>query len=62
MNVGQDASRGNGHISEQLVEFLVILDGERNVAGNDPALFVVARRVAGQFKNLGAQVLENGGD
>jgi len=50
------------NIPKQLVQFFVILDGQSNVAGNDAALFVVSRGVARQFQNLGAQVLQNGGE
>ena len=58
MDVGQDASRRNGHATEQLVELFVILDGQGNVAGNDAALFVVAGGVSGQFEDFRAEVLE----
>ena len=60
MNIGQDTSGGNRDISEQFIEFLVILDGERNVSGHNAALFIVAGGIAGQFQNFGAEILQDG--
>ena len=62
MDVGEDASSGNGDTAEQLVELLVVLDGEGDVAGHDAGLLVVARGVAGELEDLGAEVLEDGGE
>ena len=61
MNVGQDAAGRDGHAAEQLVELLVVADGQLDVAGDDAGLLVVAGGVAGELKDLGAQVLEDRG-
>ena len=39
-----------------------LLDGERDVAGDDAGLLVVAGGVAGELEDLGAEVLEDGGE
>ena len=52
LDVGQDASLGDGHPLEQLVQLLVVADGQLEVAGVDPLLLVVAGGVAGQLENL----------
>ena len=62
MDVGEDTSSGNGDTAEQLVELLVVLDGEGDVAGHDAGLLVVARGVAGELEDLSAEVLEDGGE
>ena len=61
MDVRQHTTGGDGNISEQLVELLVVLDGQRDVAGDDAGLLVVAGGVAGELEDLGAEVLEDGG-
>ena len=62
MNVGQDTAGSNGDVSEELVEFFVVLDGERNVARNDSALLVVSGGVASEFENLGTEIFQDGGE
>ena len=61
MNIRQDATGRNRDIAQQLVQFFVILDGQRNVTGNDATFFIIPGRVAGQFQDFGAQVLQHGG-
>ena len=62
VDVGQDTSRSNGDIAEQLVELLVVLDGKSQVTGHDAALLVVAGGVTGKLEDLGAEVLEDGSE
>ena len=61
LNVGKDTTLGNGDTAEELVQLLVVPDGELQVSWDDPALLVVAGGVACQLKHFGAQVLQNGG-
>ena len=61
MDVGEHTARGDGDAAHELVELLVVADGELHVAGDDAGLLVVAGGVAGELKDLGAQVLEDGG-
>ena len=60
MDVGENTALGNGDAGQQLVELLVVADGELDVAGVDAVLLVVAGSVAGQLENLGSQVLQDG--
>ena len=62
VDVGEDTAGGDGDATEELVELLVVLDGEGDVAGDDAALLVVAGGVAGELEDLGAEVLEDGGE
>jgi hypothetical protein len=62
VNVGKNSTRGNSNIAEQLVQLLIVLDGKSQVAGHDTALLVITGGVAGKFENLGAEVLEDGGE
>lgn len=59
LDVGQDAALRDRDAGEELVEFLVVADGELEVARDDARLLVVARRVAGQLEHLGRQVLHH---
>ena len=61
LDVGQNTSLGDGDAGEQLVELLVVADGQLQVAGDDPALLVVTGGVSCQLENLGCQVLHDGG-
>jgi hypothetical protein len=61
VDVGKDTASRNGHSSEQLVQFFVILDGKRNVTRDDAALLVVTRSIARQFQNLGTEIFEHSG-
>ena len=61
LDVGQHASLRDGHALQELVQFLVVADGQLEVAGVDPLLLVVAGGVAGQLKDLGCKVLHHGG-
>ena len=62
MDVREDAARGDGHAAEELVELLVVAHGELDVARDDAGLLVVAGGVAGELEDLGAEVLEDGGE
>ncbi|KAI8491246.1 hypothetical protein Bbelb_308790 [Branchiostoma belcheri] len=46
----------NGDAGQQLVQLLVVTDGQLKVTGDDSGLLVVASSVAGQLKDLGRQV------
>ena len=59
-DVGEDTSFSDGSVVQQLVEFLVVPDGQKDVPGDDSGLLVVLGGVAGQFQHLGGQVLEDG--
>ena len=61
MDVGEDTTRGDGHVAEQLVQFLVVANSELKVPGDDAGALVVAGGVAGELKDLGAQVLKHSG-
>ena len=52
---GRDRDR-----AEELVELLVVADRELDVARDDARLLVVARGVARELEDLGAEVLEDG--
>jgi hypothetical protein len=60
VDVGEDTSLSNGGVGQQLVELLVVPDGEEDVPGVDPGLLIVLSSVTGQLKNLSSEVLEDG--
>ena len=62
MNVGEDTTLGDGDVAEQLVQLLVVADGELEMAGDDTGLLVVARSVAGQLEDFSREVLKDGGE
>ena len=62
MDVGQDTTLGDGDVSQQLVQLLIVADGELEMSGDDTGLLVVAGGVASQLENLGSKVLEDGSE
>ena len=60
VDVGEDTARGNGDASEQLVQLLVVADGELDVARDDALLLVVAGSVASKLEDLSGEILEDG--
>jgi hypothetical protein len=62
VDVGEDTALGDGDVPEELVQLLIVPDGELEMAGDDTGLLVVARGVASQLENLSSEVLENGGE
>lgn len=61
MDVGQDTTLCDGDVSQQLVQLLIVADGQLQMPGNDTGLLVVASSVASQLENLSSQVLEDSG-
>ncbi|XP_073502315.1 uncharacterized protein [Phyllobates terribilis] len=61
LDVGQDASLGNGHPTQQPVELLVIAHRQLQVTGDDAGLLVVPGSIAGQFQDLSSQILQHSG-
>ena len=56
MDVGEDTSLRDGDSAEELVQLLVVADGELDVSRDDPAPLVVLGGVAGQLEELGGEV------
>ncbi|KAH3662028.1 hypothetical protein OGAPHI_006209 [Ogataea philodendri] len=46
-------------MTEQLVQFLIVSDGQLQVSWDNSALLVVSSSVTGQFQNFGSQVFQN---
>ena len=58
---GSGIGKGGGaHVGEELLELVVVHDGQHDVARHDALLLVVARGVAGELEDLGREVLEHG--
>jgi hypothetical protein len=59
VNVGQDTTLGDCDVTEQLVQLLIVSDGQLKVTGDDTGLLVVTSSVASQLKDFGGEVLKN---
>ena len=59
LDVGQHAALSDGHSAQQLVELLVVADGQLQMAGDDAGLLVVAGGVSGQLQDLSGQILQH---
>ena len=60
VNVGKDTTLGDGNVTQELVQLLIVTDGELEVTRNDTGLLVVTGGVTGQLENFSSQVLEDG--
>ena len=60
LDVRENTTLSDGHTVEELVQFLVITDGQLQVTRDDTRLLVVLGRVPGELKDLSGQVLKNG--
>jgi hypothetical protein len=47
-------------ITEQLVQLLVVTNGQLEMTGHDTLLLVIPRRIPSEFENLGREVFEDG--
>ena len=61
LDVGEDSTLGDGDSGQELVQLLVIPDGELEVTGDDPSLLVVTGSITGQLEDLSSEVLHDGG-
>jgi hypothetical protein len=62
VNVGENTALGDGDVAEQLVQLLVVPDGELEMTGDDTGLLVVAGGVASQLEDLSREVLKDGSE
>ena len=58
MDVGEHSTLRDGDTAQELVEFLVVPDGELDVARYDAGALVVLGGVSGELEKLGGEVLE----
>jgi hypothetical protein len=61
MNLGQNTTLSDGNMSEKLVQFLVVSDGQLQVTRNDTGLLVVTGGVSSQFQDFSCEIFEDGG-
>jgi len=61
LDVGQNSSLGDGDSGQELVQLLVVTDGQLQMAGVDSGLLVVTGGVTSQLENLSSEVLKHGG-
>lgn len=62
VDVGQNTTLCNGDVSQQLVQLLIVADGELKMTGDDTGLLVVTGGVASKLENFGSEILENGSE
>merc|ERR1719376_1403955 len=59
LDVGQHTTLGNGHASHQLVQLLIIPDGQLQMSGDDAGFLVVPCSVTSKLEDLSCQVLHD---
>ena len=59
MDVGEDTTLGNGDVTQELVQLLIVADGKLEVTRDDTGLLVVTGGVTSQLEDFSSQVLED---
>lgn len=59
VNVWQDTTLCNCNVSEKLVQFLIVTDGELEMAGDDTGLLVVTGGVTSQLEDFSCKVFKD---
>ena len=59
VNVGEDTTLGNGDVTQELVQLLIVAHSQLDVTGSDARTLVIACSIASQLQNLGSQVLQH---
>ena len=60
MDIWQDTTLGNCDMTQKLVQFLIVTDGQLKMTGNDTSLLVVTSSISSKFEDFGCEVLEDG--
>lgn len=59
MNVWKDTTLSDGDVTQELIQFFVIADGELKMTGDNASFLVVTRSISSQFENFSGKILEN---
>lgn len=59
MDVGEDTTLGDGDVTQELVQLLIVADGKLEVTGDDTGLLVVTGGVTSQLEDFSSEVLED---
>ena len=62
MDVREDSSLSDSHLSEELVEFFVVSDRELKVSWDNSGPLVILGGVTGELEKLSGKVLEDSGE
>jgi hypothetical protein len=62
VDVGEHTTLGDGDVTEELVQLLIVPDGELEMTGDDTGLLVVTSGVTGQLEDFGSEILEDGSE
>ena len=54
MNVGQHTTLGNSDVAEELIQFLVVANGELEMTRDDSGFLVVTCSISSQLEDLGS--------
>jgi len=59
VQVGSDTTSGDGDLTNELVQLLIILDSELDVAGDNTGLLVFAGAISRQLEKFGHQIFDD---
>jgi len=59
VDVRENTTVSNSCVGHELVEFLIVSDGEENVSGDDSGLLVILGSISGEFENFSSKIFED---
>jgi hypothetical protein len=62
VNVWQNTTLGDGDVSQKLVQFLIVADGELEMTRDDTGLLIVTGGVTSQLEDFSCEVFEDGSE
>jgi hypothetical protein len=62
VNVWQNTTLGDGDVSQKLVQFLIVADGELEMTRDDTGLLIVTGGVTSQLEDFSSEVFEDGSE
>jgi len=60
VDVGKDTTLGDCNVTQELVQFFVVADGELEMTRDDTRLLVVTGSIASQLEDFSSEVLKDG--
>jgi len=62
VNVWQDTTLRDCDMAKQLVQLLIVSDGELEMTGDNTGLLVVTSGIASKFEDFGSEILKDGSE
>jgi len=62
LDMGDDTTLGDNDVTKELIQFLVVADGQLQMTRDDTLFLVIASGIASKFEDFGSEVFEDGSE